>query len=48
MELCEPNDIDYAFGLPGAERIYDTLYCARGQAEKLIELHKAQLKSERT
>ena len=25
-----------------AERIYDTLYCARGQAENLIKLHKTQ------
>ena len=31
-----------------AERMYDTLYCARGQAENLIKLHKAQLKSDRT
>lgn len=31
-----------------AERIYDTLYCARGQAENLIKLHKSQLKSDRT
>ena len=31
-----------------AERIYDTLYCARGQAENLIKLHKTQLKSDRT
>jgi hypothetical protein len=31
-----------------AEHIYDTLYCARGQAENLIKLHKAQLKSDRT
>jgi hypothetical protein len=31
-----------------AERIYDTLYCARGHAENLIKLHKAQLKSDRT
>ena len=30
------------------ERIYDTLYCARGQAENLIKMHKAQLKSDRT
>ena len=30
------------------ERIYDTLYCARGQAENLIKLHKSQLKSDRT
>jgi hypothetical protein len=31
-----------------AEYIYDTLYCARGQAENLIKLHKSQLKSDRT
>jgi hypothetical protein len=31
-----------------AEWIYDTLYCGRGQAENLIKLHKAQLKSDRT
>ena len=31
-----------------AERIYDRLYCARGQAENLIKLHKSQLKSDRT
>jgi hypothetical protein len=28
--------------------VYATLYCARGQAENLIKLHKAQLKSDRT
>src|SRR5207244_450233 len=26
-----------------AEHVYETLYCARGQAENLIKLHKAQL-----
>jgi Transposase DDE domain group 1 len=31
-----------------AERIYDSLYCARGQAENLIKLHKTQLASDRT
>ncbi len=31
-----------------AEWLYDTLYCARGQAEKLIKLHKSQLASDRT
>ena len=31
-----------------AEQIYQTLYCARGQAENLIKLHKAQLASDRT
>jgi Transposase DDE domain group 1 len=28
--------------------IYDSFYCARGQAENLIKLHKAQLASDRT
>ena len=32
----------------GAEWLYDTLYCARGQAENLIKLHKSQLASDRT
>ena len=31
-----------------AEWLYDTLYCARGQAENLIKLHKIQLASDRT
>src|SRR6202044_2240034 len=31
-----------------AEGIYDSLYCARGQAENLIKLHKTQLASDRT
>jgi hypothetical protein len=31
-----------------AEYIHDTLYCARGQAENLIKLHKTQLASDRT
>jgi hypothetical protein len=31
-----------------AEFIYDTLYCARGQAENLIKMHKSQLASDRT
>ncbi len=30
------------------EWIYDTFYCARGQAENLIKLHKTQLASDRT
>ena len=30
------------------EDIYARLYCARGQAENLIKLHKTQLKSDRT
>ena len=28
--------------------LYETLYCARGQAENLIKLHKTQLASDRT
>jgi hypothetical protein len=31
-----------------AEWVYDALYCARGQAENLIKLHKTQLASDRT
>ena len=31
-----------------AEWIYDTRYCARGQAENLIKRHKSQLASDRT
>jgi hypothetical protein len=31
-----------------AEWLYDTLHCARGQAENLIKLHKSQLASDRT
>jgi hypothetical protein len=30
------------------ERLYEFTYCDRGQAENLIKLHKAQLKSDRT
>jgi len=35
-----------AHGSP--EWLYDSLYCARGQAENLIKLHKSQLASDRT
>ena len=31
-----------------AQWLYDSLYCARGQAENLIKLHKTQLASDRT
>ena len=31
-----------------AEWLYDSLYCARGQAENPIKLHKSQLASDRT
>jgi len=30
------------------EHVYEALYCARGQAENLIKLHKTQLASDRT
>lgn len=33
---------------PTPDNIYATLYCARGQAENLIKLHKTQLGSDRT
>ena len=43
-------DIRYVVtSLPGtAEYLYETVYCARGQAENFIKLHKAQLASDRT
>ena len=44
-------DIRYvvtSLGIGSAEWIYDSLYCARGQAENLIKLHKTQLASDRT
>ena len=31
-----------------AKHIYDVIYCARGQAENLIKMHKSQLASDRT
>jgi hypothetical protein len=31
-----------------SERLYETGYCARGQAENFIKLHKTQLASDRT
>ena len=45
--------MDLRFGVTNlttgsAEWLYDTLYCARGQAENLIKLHKSQLCSDRT
>lgn len=35
-------------GNGSAEHIYDVIYCARGQAENLIKMHKSQLASDRT
>ena len=37
-----------SFARGSAEWVYDGLYCARGQAENLVKLHKAQLASDRT
>src|SRR5437867_3221644 len=37
-----------SLGIGSAQWIYDSLYCARGQAENLIKLHKTQLASDRT
>ncbi len=34
--------------LKSPRRLYETLYCARGQAENLIKAHKLQLASGRT
>lgn len=31
-----------------AEHVYDVIYCARGQAENLIKMHKSQLAPDRT
>jgi hypothetical protein len=44
-------DIRYvvtSFTHGSAEWLYDSVYCARGQAENLIKLHKSQLASDRT
>ncbi len=45
--------LDIRFVVTNIERgspewVYDRLYCARGQAENLIKLHKSQLRSDRT
>jgi hypothetical protein len=37
-----------SLAIGSAEWLYDSLYCARGQAENLIKLHKTQLASDRT
>jgi Transposase DDE domain group 1 len=37
-----------SFATARAEHIYDTLYCARGQAKNLIKMHKGQPASDRT
>jgi hypothetical protein len=37
-----------SFEAGSAEHVYEVLYCARGQAENLIKMHKSQLASDRT
>ena len=37
-----------AIPLVASRRLYESLYCARGNAENLIKLHKTQLASDRT
>jgi hypothetical protein len=48
--LTQSTDIRYCItSLKGdPDHLYETIYCARGQAENLIKLHKAQLASDRT
>lgn len=48
--LAQATDIRYCVtSLKGdADHLYEKVYCARGQAENLIKLHKAQLASDRT
>jgi hypothetical protein len=48
--LTQATDIRYCVtSLKGdADHLYEKVYCARGQAENLIKLHKAQLASDRT
>jgi len=48
--MCQEIDVRYIVtSLDGdPERLYEGVYCQRGQAENLIKLHKAQLASDRT
>ena len=47
--MKQATDVRYVVtSLEGdAERLYEGVYCQRGQAENLIKLHKAQLASDR-
>ncbi|MGH6803174.1 MAG: IS1380 family transposase [Methyloceanibacter sp.] len=49
-ETTQEMDIRYVVtSMEGdAQHLYENVYCARGQAENLIKLHKAQLASDRT
>ena len=40
--------VDTSLAAGNAEWLYNTPYCARGQAENLIKLHKSQFASDRT
>jgi hypothetical protein len=40
--------VEISRDIGSAERVYHSLYCARGQAENLTKLHKTQLASDRT
>lgn len=43
------RSVNGALGHDGdAERLYEGVYCQRGEAENLIKLHKTQLASDRT
>ena len=44
--LCGSRVTNLTIGT--AKRLYETIYCARGQAENLIKWHKSQLASDRT
>jgi hypothetical protein len=49
--IAQGLDIRYVvtnLSIGSPEWVYDSLYCARGQAENLIKLHKTQLASDRT
>jgi hypothetical protein len=47
--IAQGLDIRYVVtNIEGGSWLYDSLYCARGQAENLIKLHKTQLASDRT
>jgi hypothetical protein len=45
---CDVRYVATNLTRPNPEYIYAKLYCARGQAENLIKLHKTQLMSDRT
>ena len=45
---CDVRYVATNLTRPTPEQIYAKLYCARGQAENLIKLHKTQLMSDRT